>query len=153
MQRYDNITCHTYKPEITMKHIILIVFTALICFGLISCKKGFTSAIVENPTIVEKWNLVNDHYYIGSEATGVDRIYTGTTTDYWDFRTEGNVYIKEDASLDTLSYKLYPDNKITISSFYFGTITMSNITTLTPHSATISASSGLVYLRTINLTR
>jgi hypothetical protein len=44
-------------------------------------------------------------------------VYDGQPGDYFDFRVDGNVYTKEGAVLDTLSYTVKPGNQIVISKF------------------------------------
>jgi hypothetical protein len=81
--------------------------------------------------------------------------------DYWDFRTDGVVYVREGVKLDTLGYSLLPDSTIIINSFgqfYDGVTFPSNIDTLTVHSAVIQSGTGLrnpggISTRTLSLKR
>ena len=137
-----------------MKSILIIFLLAFACLELTSCKKD--TAV----TILGKWNIINDSKTFGIGPNIQYQNYIGVPGDHFDFRTDGNLYTKEGANLDTLSYTIYPDNKITIASFGWvvnGVSIMSDITSLTSHLATIHAPNinnpGGVYERTLNLSR
>ncbi len=130
---------------------VLTLFVVLIT----SCDKDAASA-----TILGKWNLINDSKFIGVGINNHPVNYTGQTGDYFDFRTDGNLYIKEGAVLDTLPYTLTSDTTILILSFGIilnGTPEISSIKDLSAHSTTINApvaiTPGGQFGRTVNLNR
>jgi hypothetical protein len=80
--------------------------------------------------------------------------------DYWDFRSDGVVYVREGVKLDTLGYSLLSDSTIIINSFgpiFDGMARPSNIETLTVHSAIIQSgfanNPGITYTRVLSLKR
>ncbi len=143
-----------------MKHIISLGLTALITFFLISCEKNSLSANDIQATLLKKWNILNDSTFIGVGVNNRPLNYAGQTGDYFDFRTDGYIYIREGTILDTLSYSLTSDTTILISSFGIisnGVPEISRITNLTAHGVTIKAAlvitPGGVFGRKVNLTR
>lgn len=143
-----------------MKHIISFELTALITFFLISCKKNSLSASDIHANMLKKWNILNDSIFIGVGVNNRPLNYAGQTGDYFDFRTDGYIYIREGPILDTLSYSLTSDTTILISSFGIilnGVPEISRITNLTAHGVTINAplvvTPGGVFGRKVNLTR
>jgi hypothetical protein len=144
-----------------MKNLIIAVFVIFLISGLASCVKpmhcdpGMFSA-----TIKGKWGIKNDSVVsgVGPNVTGTN--YIGTDADYFDFRDDNNVYIKEGARLDTSAYQLVTDSTIIINKFgisFNGVPETSRITALTSTSATIFTpflvNPGAYYLRTVNLKR
>ena len=143
-----------------MKQVISFGLTALTILFLISCKKNSISANDFRATILEKWNILNDSTYIGVGVNNHLVNYAGQPGDYFDFRTDGYVYIKEGPILDTLSYSLTSDTTILIASFGIilnGVPEMSHITNLTAHGVTINApiviTPGGEFGRKVNLNR
>jgi hypothetical protein len=67
-------------------------------------------------TITAKWNIVYDSSTAGCMYSNYS-VYKGKAGDYFDFRSDGNVYAKEGSVLDTMTYKVYSDTAILISSF------------------------------------
>src|SRR5438477_5551885 len=94
-----------------MKTILIIFLLTFACLELTSCKKD--TAV----TILGTWNIINDSKTFGIGPNIQYQNYIGVPGDHFDFRADGNLYIKEGVNLDTLSYTIYPDNKITIASF------------------------------------
>ncbi len=147
-----------------MKYIITSAVLIFINIAIISCTKQITS--LQNPdiSITGKWNIVNDSLVsgIGSSSYSYEN-YVGSAGDYFDFRSDGYVYLKEGSLLDTLSYQLQDSNKIIIESFGFvinGVATTSDITVLTAHNFSIRTNNdsfvnpaGAVYRRFLNLSR
>jgi hypothetical protein len=133
-----------------VKNFLIIIFLASLFFELLSCKKD------ASVSIAGKWNVINDSITSGIGPGIQDQNYIGLQDDYFDFRADGNVYTREGTQLDTLSYAIYPGNKITIASFGWSG-TMSDILKLTSHYATIHAPNnnnpGGYYERTLNLVR
>jgi len=122
-----------------MKYSAIIIAFVLVSSIQISCKKNNAGSTSNNVTIVAKWNLINDSSSLS--GSGVPQFtygsnYIGTPADYYDFSTNGNVYIKEGASLDTMRYEV--DSTIISFSpqFTSGHYTM-NIASLTDTSATL----------------
>jgi hypothetical protein len=121
-----------------MRYIVAIIFIVLLSLMQISCRKD-NSTNNTIATIVAKWNLVNDSSgTIGSlnPIYNYSNNYIGAPADYYEFRTNGSVYIKEGINLDTMGYKI----DSTVVSFYpqfnSGHYTL-NIATLTDSSATL----------------
>lgn len=136
-----------------MKRFLIILIT-LISLELVSCKKD--AAV----SIMGKWNLVSDAITSGIGPNVKTYSYTGVPGDYFDFRTDGKLYIKEAANLDTLSYTFLPDNKISIASFGWvinGVGVESDIVMLTANHVSIHVPNinnpGGVYDRTVSLNR
>ena len=143
-----------------MKHAISFGLIILIVFFLISCKKNSFSSIDIRPTVLKKWSIENDSTFIGVGVNNHPVNYAGQPGDYFDFRMDGYIYIKEGPLLDTLSYSLISDSTILIASFGIivnGIPEISRITNLTGHSVTINAplivTPGGVFGRKVNLTR
>jgi hypothetical protein len=125
-----------------MKQIISFGLTTFIVLFLMYCKKNSVSTNDINATILGKWDILNDSAFIDAGINNHQESYIGQTGDYFDFRTDGFVYTKEDTDLDTLNYSLTSDTTIIIASFGIisnGVPEVSHIINLTAHSATISA--------------
>ncbi|MFI5160438.1 MAG: hypothetical protein ACHQHN_04135 [Sphingobacteriales bacterium] len=145
-----------------MKKLIAIALVPLTAATIYSCTK---TAAVTPPSIQGKWSLMNDEVAQGVSAPSslYSTNYTGTSADYFDFRSDNKLYIKEGAKLDTFSYQLSADNNIYISSpetAVYGIASSLNgvIKPLSGSSATIqftpaNAVWGAYYQRTVNLTR
>ena len=86
-----------------MKQKILVGLTALISFFIVSCKKNSYPANGINADITGKWNILSDSTFFGVGIDNHPVNYTGKTDDYFDFRTDGNLYIKKSTILDTLA--------------------------------------------------
>lgn len=81
----------------------------------LSCKKSndsFTS-------IVGKWNIKIDTSFVGFGPLNREVIYSGKEGDYFNFNSNGKVYIMENSISDTLIYTLNPDS-ILIQNFSSG---------------------------------
>ena len=93
---------------------LLLLITGLLIFNL-SCKKNSDS-----PTsILGKWNIQIDTFFVGGLASNHEVIYYGQLGDYVDFNSDGNLYTKENSILDTLTYTLSSDS-IIIQNFSNG---------------------------------
>lgn len=129
-------------------------------FLAISCTKDILS-VNDIPTITGKWNVITDSTFSGVGAGNHPVNLSGQRGDYFDFRSDGIVYIKEGATLDKLSYTLTSDTTIVMKSF--GGITLNGvpetsfITNLTIHTVTITApflyTPGGTFGRKVNLTK
>ena len=149
--------------KLTAALIIISVSTA----AILSCTKtgvnaGSMPGAKNTGSIQGKWSLKNDSIAEGaSQLTGTK--YTGTSTDYFDFRADNKLYIKEGAKLDTFNYQLSNDSDIFISSpntSKYGLASALNgfIKPISNSSATIRFSTALInpgiyYWRLVNLAR
>ena len=93
--------------------------------------------------MIAKWSLVED---TSSWSFGADTLhqkkYTGTPSDYFDFRTDGKCYTREGGVYDTLTYSVRVDNQIIIQKFgdnVNGYYLPNTITQLTDHNFTIAS--------------
>jgi hypothetical protein len=101
-------------------------------------------ATVSTPqAMIAKWSLVRD---TSSWCFGADTVhqkkYTGTPSDYFDFRADGKCYTKEGSVYDTLTYSVRVNNQIIIQKFGVnvnGYYLPNVITQLTDHSFTIAS--------------
>ena len=107
-----------------MKHFLIAGLIACTICLFISCTKksitpGSPAIILDasNDTIFGKWNLVTDSASVDVGFNNHLIAYTGKAGDYFDFRADNHVYIKEDTVLDTLIYTPLKDSTIIISSF------------------------------------
>ena len=91
-----------------MKQIITLTVLLLGCTLYMACKKD------AGPSIKGKWNIVNDSTRI--TGTGGELIYhsnyMGVAGDYYDFRDDGKMYMKEGVALDTMQYEVYGNNQV-----------------------------------------
>lgn len=119
-----------------MRKIVEVVIW-LSAIMLAGCSKN---EAVTPAALAGKWQLLSDDTYQGIGSTNHLVHYNGQATDYFDFRTDGKLYIKENGLPDTLSYVQMVDTAVIISSFgplVNGVPAPSRITTLTLHPATI----------------
>jgi len=141
-----------------MRNLTFILLISICFLTLISCKKDSNVAV----GIPGKWNLVNDSLYSVPLPLTFKPVYiTGVAGDYFDFRNDYKVYIKEGTKLDTLPYVLTSASTIQISSFG----TLNNVTpdskfVMTANSLTITTSPGAtfitpagIYYRVVHLSR
>jgi len=135
-----------------MEKIIKIGLTSFIVFMIISFKNN------THFTILGNWNIETDSTFQGVGLNNHAVNYVGIPGDYFDFRNDGNVYIKESKTFDTLSYKLISDTSIIIKSFGViqnGIPEISHITNLSAYHASIFApielTSGGKFGRTVRL--
>jgi len=63
------------------------------------------------------WNLVSDSTFEGVGLGNHPVDYAGQPGDYFSFTTDGHVYTREGAVLDTLTYKVVSDSTLIISDF------------------------------------
>ncbi|MGI4749538.1 MAG: hypothetical protein ACRYFB_02795 [Janthinobacterium lividum] len=140
-----------------MRHITSFGLTAIIAFFLTSCKKDVADI---NATILGKWNVLNDSIFEGVGISNHPANYTGKTGDYFDFRNDGKLYIKEGLKLDTSTYQLTSDTTILIPAFGItlnGVTEASHITNLTTHYAAVTAPTvatpGGLFGRKVDLSR
>jgi hypothetical protein len=150
----------------------LIIAGLMLC--IIACKKDVNSSLsqVKNKndknsstelgqsSLVAKWNIVTDSTFAGAGSSNHQVDYSGQPGDYFDIRTDGHIYTKEGAVLDTLSFTLVSDTTIIIQPFGFtvnGLPPTSHITNLTLNSVTIASpffpSPGGEFGRKVSLSR
>lgn len=89
-----------------------------------------------------KWGIISDSSYKGVGINNHLVVYNGQAGDYFDFRADGTLYIKEGSLLDTLSYQLISAKEIAITIFgatINSSSPVSHITTLNAHFATIAS--------------
>jgi hypothetical protein len=128
--------------------IALFVFSCLV-----SCKKSGESGPV---TLVAKWSLVNDSTaYGGALASPLTKTnYVGVPGDYFDFRADGKLYIKEGSKYDTLAYNnTTSGDSVIINAFNYNQ-NPSVIKPLTANNATIYNTFmvfEIYYFRVVNL--
>ena len=155
-----------------MKTSILLLSILFLLVGLLisSCKKnanlkdeaaicpGFTQN--GNMSLIGKWAVVSDSTFTGVGADNHPANYIGQTNDYFDFRNDGKLYMKEGLKLDTSSYQLTSDTTVLIPSFGItmnGVTETSYITNLTAHHVSINAPTvitpGGLFGRKVNLSR
>lgn len=85
---------------------------------LTACAKSDSSSSQNNQAgLTGKWNLVNDSAFKGVAQYNHLVSYNGEAGDYFNFSTNGYMYTKENTMFDTLSYTIFSDTSIIISSF------------------------------------
>lgn len=132
---------------------------------IISCSRSSdeflsTQLTGSNSNILHTWNIVYDSTYSGVGSGNHLVTYTGNTGDYFDFNSNGNLYIRERAKRSTLSYTIINDTTLIISTFGItinGIPDTTNITGLDDHHATLLApffaTPGGVFGRKVQLVR
>ena len=136
-----------------MKFYSLLI--ALFVFScLASCKKSGNSGPV---TLVAKWSLVNDSTaYGGALPSPLTKTnYIGVRGDYFDFRADGKLYIKEGAKYDTLAYHMTSGDSVIINNFNYNNYP-SVIRPLTANNVTVFSTFmvfEIYYFRKVNLKR
>ncbi len=119
-----------------MKKLIIILTVLISTVSVFSCKK---SAVDPSVGIIGKWNIKVDSTTSSIGPVQTTQAYAGQSGDYYDFRPNNKLYIKEGNSLDTFAYKIVADNKLTISMVGSADIAENCfIDSLTPTSATIN---------------
>ena len=74
----------------------------------ISCGKNSDKPATTLSQIQAKWNLTS----INLHAVLFDSTYNGAAGDYFDFRTDGNMYSSVDGENDTTAYSLLSNNQL-----------------------------------------
>ena len=95
-----------------MKTLAIAFSSLLLCMLLMTCKKA-----AQPVTLIHKWNVLSDS--TDNLFTGNRRYYTGQTGDYFDFRTDNKIYLKEGSLLDTLPYNINTDGSMEIYYKYY----------------------------------
>jgi len=138
---------------------ICVITLAILAIGC-SKTKSKTGLEAFGISIEGKWSLVVDSTWSGIGPISTLSVHKGTPLDYWDFRTDGRVYVQEGVKRDTLGYEMNSQTAITIGQFGWilnGQQSISTIRVLTAHKAVIKsntlATPGGVYIRTLYLER
>jgi hypothetical protein len=147
--------------------VVLIVITSgmkifitatILCVGicLFSCEKDASGI-----SITGKWGITSDSLYTGVGLNNHLEVYDGKPGDYFDFSSDGHIYINESGRMDTLAYVMYPGDSILVQSFgvtYNGaTLTSCHIVNLSSSNLTIQTprviTPGGIFGRTVHLAR
>jgi hypothetical protein len=112
-----------------------IIVSCLMFFCFVACKKQFG----EGANITGTWRVATDSTFTGVGVSSMPYNYQGQPADYFDFRADGHVYIRENNVLDTFSYQLSADTNLNLTelsngnsrSFHVSTFTMSNFVAAT----------------------
>jgi len=104
-----------------MRTIKIIVFLLLIISGIISCKKTtLNDHNSKSSTLLQgKWKLRNDSAFVAGNFSSTGSNYIGLPTDYYDFRSNGVLYVKTGTYIDTASYTLLPDTKVELRFYTY----------------------------------
>jgi len=127
-----------------MKQLIKLPVMACTLLMLTACNKDGSK--IPAPAVVGTWNLVSDSGFSGIGPNNQPFSYRGQPGDYFDFRTNGRLYIKEGASADTTDYQLLSDSTLRIGGVGIvlnGLQALSKIENLTAHTLTLSATAVL----------
>lgn len=140
-----------------MKSYLFIIPVLLMAILVFSCKdKGISPAA----TIYGKWNIINDAIAYGTGSNVTQTNYNGVPGDYFDFRNDGRVYVKEGVKFDTLKYTVISGYSIQIQNFgwnlngnqSYSTINYTSPNTISIMSETLNIPSG-TNSRSVNLSR
>jgi hypothetical protein len=91
----------------------------LLAFALVIFQFSCTKSNNTPQSIMGKWNIKIDSSYVGVASNNHKIVYIGQSGDYFNFSSDGHVYIKENSILDTLIYALSSDS-IWIKNFGSG---------------------------------
>lgn len=104
-----------------MKLFLTLTLLFATIMEIISCRKDLSNSIVG------KWSIVKDSSFVADAPpfynAGPGSVYTGVEGDYYDFRPDGNLYIKEGTYSDTLIYNLSPGNQLNLIYNTYNTLT------------------------------
>lgn len=136
----------------------LAILATLCCFLLLSgCKKGGTSSGTDTggsstPTLLGRWQVVKDSIVVNNFAFSsglipIPGVYIGSSNDYYDFQSDGNVTIYEGGPVGSSPYQLLPGNQLLITRFDWGNVTLTTFTStnLTWEKAITSSNGGTYY--------
>ena len=137
---------------------------AFIIMVVISCGKGmgseYNNVAGDSAALSGKWQILLDTQYVGAGAGNHLSVYHGKAGDYFDFGSGGKLAVSEAGVQNTLTYAVYPNSKIIISSFGItlnGIPDTSTISELTPHTISIGShffpTPGGTFGRKVMLTR
>ena len=80
-----------------------------------SCSKNSQNVPASVATVAGIWSVVNDSGFAGISLNNHAVDYTGQIGDHFDFRADGNIYVKEGPVSDTLQYTITSGNTMQIS--------------------------------------
>ncbi len=101
-----------------MKHPSIKLSILAVLLYLTGCTKTARSPnYSKSDDITGKWNLVSDSTFEGIGAGNHPFDCAGSVRDYFNFSSNGYVYTREGASLETLTYRMVLDTTIIISDF------------------------------------
>lgn len=83
----------------------------LACTALVSCKKEFSAS-----SLLGRWQVRNDSVIRWGPVVTKNN-YVGQPGDYFDFRPNDTLYIKESALTDSFAFASVGDNKVLIHRF------------------------------------
>jgi hypothetical protein len=135
-----------------------LIVTALLLAGFTSCKKdspvssASTITLMENSDqniispyvpVVGEWRLLKDSLYVVGAPPFFrtsDSVYFGEAADYYNFKGDGSLLIKERNQFDTLAYELLPNNQVNFIYNYYITVadSLSNIISRTKYKKTFT---------------
>jgi hypothetical protein len=101
-----------------MKKPVILVGSLLICLAFASCLKDHLNKLTPIPVttsnLASKWTLVNDttttsFWGIWGGRAPVGSNYIGQPGDYYTFTSYGKLYIHQNTTIDTQTYKLGHD--------------------------------------------
>lgn len=87
---------------------LLLLALALITIAF-SCKKSSHNSIIGN------WSIINDSTNFvasGNAASSFHSDYIGQPGDYYNFSTNGMMYVKEGAALDSMAYEILSNGQV-----------------------------------------
>ena len=131
-----------------MKHLLIFSIILLpASLLIISCSKSSNGQLTtnltdSNYTILHTWNIVYDSTYSGVGSGNHLVLCAGKAGDYFDFNSDGNLYIREGANRSTLSYTIINNTTLIISTFGItinGIPDSTYLTGLDDHHATLLA--------------
>jgi len=101
--------------------IIIGIVSVFIVFVMGSCEKS----PVNDSRLIGRWSIINDSTLLLTDVpqkTDSHSNFIGGLADYYDFTSEGNLYIREGINFDTLAYTFVSNNRLNIIAFsYNGT--------------------------------
>jgi hypothetical protein len=114
-----------------LKRNRLNIIILLILGGYASCSKSSD----HTPLISGKWGIIDDSTkFVGTDTFPSYHFnYIGQASDYYDFRSDGNMYVREGDVLDTMAYEVLANNQVrcTPSPGFNDTYTTSRVTDTT----------------------
>lgn len=142
--------------------LTILLFSGILLALNSGCSKSETTTNTGNgPTSTDpatllqhKWQIVKDECVANNFAFPNGDIpnpgvYYGTANDYYDFRTDGNVYIYESLPVGSSAYQLLSPTNLYMSAFDWGNVTILTLTnnTLVWEKLLTSSNGGTYYRR------
>ena len=143
-----------------MQTLVKSIAAAALGVLVVCCNKNTPHGNYTAGLLPGKWNVVSDEGFTGIGQNNQPVYYTGQPGDYFDFKENGRLYIKESARTDTAAYLLTSDTTIQITGVGLvlnGVQAVSVIENLSSHTVTLRAATvltpGGAFGRTIKLAR